>query len=174
MRKIAADRQKLARTVLFFSFIMVVAACQTGNPEPIASSIVTATATSQIAAPSHTPYPTATPQPISEAQKSPTLQLADTPLPPLPWAITARTVDQIAPLAVWGNGAANAIALSPDGQILAVATHLGAFFYDSMSFAQLSFIQTDQPVRSIVMKGTSESRRRDRPRSRDSLYCGAC
>ena len=52
-------------------------------------------------------------------------------LPELAGEITPENAAQVVPLAVWGNLRANTIALSADGQVLAVGTDLGATLYDS-------------------------------------------
>ena len=64
--------------------------------------------------------------------------------------ITQANAYQVVPLAVWGNPRANTIALSADGQILAVGTDLGAAFYDSQSYALLAQRRTPHPVTAIA------------------------
>jgi WD40 repeat protein len=79
-----------------------------------------------------------------------------TPLPPVEVTITADNIQRISALAVWGKGQANDIALSPDGQILAVGTNIGATLYDSLSYENLALLQTLNPVQSIAFSSDNQ------------------
>ena len=104
----------------------------------------TATAAQQPTATTTTmPSPTAT-QPWTE------VGLVQTPLPELAGQIGPGNSGAVALLAIWGNGSAHGISLSPDGQILAVMTDLGAVFYDSISYARLALVPTSLPVKAIA------------------------
>lgn len=110
-----------------------------------------------------TPAPSKTPTLAPTATSSPTLKptpdvtqpwteigFAQTPLPDLTGPITSDNFERITQIAVWGKGSANGIDLSPDGQVLAVETDLGAFFYDSLSYMQLALFPTSLPVMDIA------------------------
>lgn len=53
-------------------------------------------------------------------------------------------------MAIWGNGQANVIQLSPNGQALAVGTDLGAVLYDSQTYMRLALWYTPDPVHAIA------------------------
>ncbi len=118
-------------------------ASETPSPSPSATTPPkdTHTPTSEPSPlPTQTATPTATPVP-------PNLSL--TPLPVEVSPITTANLDQVEPLAIWGNGAPNKILLSGDNSLLAVATGLGTFLYDSFDFRFLALLRSEQPV-SVV------------------------
>ena len=115
------------------------------TPTRTATLVPTQTAT---AAQQPTTTPTTLPSP-TPTQPWTEISLARTPLPELAGPIDMSSSGAVALLAIWGNGSANGISLSPDGQILAVMTNLGAVFYDSISYAQLALVPTSLPVRAV-------------------------
>lgn len=73
-----------------------------------------------------------------------------TPLPPNLAMINTENIKQIRHLASWGTGSPNNIHLSGDGQILAVGTSNGAYFYDSLGLYELAFRETPHSVMSFA------------------------
>ncbi|NJN98404.1 MAG: WD40 repeat domain-containing protein [Anaerolineales bacterium] len=68
-------------------------------------------------------------------------------IPPLSAAtISAANVQQIKPLARWGQGHTHKAIYAPDGRWLAVATSLGIFFYEPQSVTASKFIETEAQV----------------------------
>ena len=147
---------------LFLTATLILSACQntpqaTTTPTPFTPADPTLAPT-QAESPTNTPLPTR-PTAAPAISEVPTatpvdqwgeLTYAQTPLPALAGEITPANAYQVVPLAVWGNPKANTIALSTDGQILAVGTDLGATFYDSQSYALLAQATTPYPVTAIA------------------------
>ena len=147
---------------LFLTATLILSACQntpqaTTTPTPFTPADPTLAPT-QAESPTNTPLPTR-PTAAPAISEVPTatpvdqwgeLTYAQTPLPTLAGEITPANAYQVVPLAVWGNPRANTIALSTDGQILAVGTDLGATFYDSQSYALLAQATTPYPVTAIA------------------------
>ena len=84
------------------------------------------------------------------------LSLTNESLPELAGEITPNNAAQVVPLAIWGFPRANTIALSADGQILAVGNDLGAMLYDSISYAQIVQILTPYPVSMIAFSADNQ------------------
>lgn len=119
--------------------------------EEITPTLTATPAPTRTATAAQQPTSTTTPLPSPTATRPWTkVGLAQTPLPGLAGQIGPRNASAVALLAIWGNGRANGISLSPDGQILAVMTNLGAVFYDSSSYAQLALVPTPLPVSAIA------------------------
>jgi WD40 repeat protein len=139
-------------------------ACQRTAQEPTATLSPTSTPIhTKTATPSpsstNTPTLTLTPSPERTATASPTptgtiqwdqKSLSLTPIPRFSEVITAENADRVDALAVWGNGKANTIALSPDNQTLAVGTGIGVFLYESLNFIFIARIPTPHTVQSIA------------------------
>jgi WD40 repeat protein len=159
--------RKLLLKIVLLSTLILSLSLSACRPEttlsPTTESTQTPAGEHTVPAPTATPKPTQTapvdepPTPTLAAQPSPTatqpwteVSLAQTPLPELGGQIGMGHINTVALLAIWGNGRANEISLSPDGQVLAVATNLGAFFYDSISYAQLGIVPTSLPVEAIA------------------------
>jgi WD40 repeat protein len=125
-------------------------ASETPRPSPSVTNVHEDTLTPTIEpSPEYTqtPKPTATPDP-------PNLSL--TPLPEELSPITKFNLDQIAQLAIWGNGAINEILLSGDNSLLAVTTDLGTLLYDSFDFRFLTLLRSEKPVSAIAFSPNNE------------------
>jgi WD40 repeat protein len=111
-----------------------------------------------------TPLPTLTPTRTQTSTPRPTLTrtltptetmqsddrgLSLTPIPLFNEIILPENVNRVDALAAWGNGRANTIVLSPDGNTLAVGTGIGAFLYDSLNFGYITSLPTPFPVHAI-------------------------
>jgi WD40 repeat protein len=98
-----------------------------------------------------TPKPILTPTPTStETVQWDDQGLSLTPIPLFNEIILPVNIDRLDALAAWGNGRANTIVLSPDGNTLAVGTGIGAFLYDSLNFGYITSLPTPFPVHSIA------------------------
>ena len=142
---------------------LCLAACQTTPPEPTPPITTTITPTRTVTvtpSPTSTRTPTSTITPTPEptqpasATPTPTIQWDDrglflTPIPLFTEVIKPDNVDRVDAIAVWGNGKANTIVLSPDNRILAVGTEIGAFLYESQNFFYINFFPTPFAVQSI-------------------------
>jgi WD40 repeat protein/LysM repeat protein len=73
-----------------------------------------------------------------------------TPLPDFLVPITTENVDQVVQLARWGQGTLNAVATSPTQPLLAAATALGIYIYDTETLEPVRFIETGAWVRAIA------------------------
>ncbi len=164
------DRSQVNRIACVIILLIALSACQR-TPARQGTSTLESTMTTETLsttpAPSNTPLksPTTTPTVTPSATPSPTptatlhwenQSLAQTPLPPLAGEINPQNVDQVVPIAVWGNGRANDIELSLDGQILVVGTDLGATLYDSQTYARLIMFSTPYPVESITFSASND------------------
>jgi len=76
--------------------------------------------------------------------------LSLTPIPIYNEVISQDNVNRVDLLAVWGNGKANTIALSPDGNTFAVGTGIGAYLYDSLNFMTITTMPTPFSIQSIA------------------------
>jgi WD40 repeat protein/tetratricopeptide (TPR) repeat protein len=94
--------------------------------------------------------PTATPEPPTPTPTAALPVRPGTPAPQPEVIISADKVDQVVPLAHWGRGTANEVVYSPDGQMVAVATSLGIYLYDSETLEEMRFIEADGWVRSVA------------------------
>ena len=135
---------------------VLLGACNKKEPDPKPTAEVSATSTIK---PSITPSLTNTSTPAPTLTHTPTptetMQWDEqgfslTPIPSFKEVINADNASRVNQLAVWGNGKANTIALSPNGDILAVGTATGAFFYDSNYFSLIVHIPTPNPVLNIA------------------------
>ncbi|MDY6846220.1 MAG: WD40 repeat domain-containing protein [Chloroflexota bacterium] len=91
--------------------------------------------------------PSATPNPDSTKVD---IRMMGTPLPTNLAMINTENIKQVQHLASWGTGSPNRIHLSSDGQILAVGTSNGAYFYDSLGLYELAFRETPHSVMSFA------------------------
>ncbi len=105
------------------------------------ATLTTTPSTAPTKTETRTPTPSPTPEPPA---------LGQTPLPIAGQMITAENAAQVSHLAIWGKGRANAMALSPNGRVLAVATEIGVFLYDSLTYELVGLIRTDAPVIAVA------------------------
>jgi len=97
------------------------------------------------------PAPTATPAASPTPTATPSLPaLMGTPIPLPAEPITPDNVDRLQLLAVWGRGAANHAAFSPDGQTLAIGTTAGVWLHDAKTRALRRFMPTDEEVTALA------------------------
>ena len=98
--------------------------------------------------------------PPSVAQESITEPL-DSPAPEMPLVptknrvgiggeIVVDLVNKVGNLERLGKGAIVKIAHSPDGKLLALATALGIYFYDTHNLTEVQFIETKIPVQAVA------------------------
>jgi len=126
-------------------------ACQTATPAPpretatVAPTIFVSSTARPTA--SSTPSPTVTPPPTLTAR--PALSFAPSPTPG-PQALGVNNAAQIEPLAVWGKGVIGALAWSPDGHELALASGLGVDLSRVEPLELATFLQTDFAVRQVA------------------------
>lgn len=90
--------------------------------------------------------PTATPLAITQQPAPPTRPIADLNLA----VISPSNVNDIAQLAQLGKGSVLDMAWSPTGGVLAIATTTGVYFYDTLDFRELRFVESEFVARSIV------------------------
>lgn len=111
--------------------------------------------------------PTASAAPLMTATRMPTARPSLTPLPTISGYPDLPAVPEKMPphklalnefntgtgmkrLNIYGTGKLNDFAFSSDGKYLAAATGRGIFLYDSKTFEQTSFIDTNGPVDAIA------------------------
>lgn len=95
--------------------------------------------------------PTATPTSTPTLFSTPLFTPANiTPVARHPLALTARNVVQMQRLYRWGNGEATAVAFSPDGRYLAVASNVGVFLYDAQTFEAVRLIEAEYAARHLA------------------------
>lgn len=145
-----ACRERTHETAEFIHTTVAPTSTATWTPSP--SSTVTPTAT-ETPTPEPTSTPTITPTETSQWDDR---GLSLTPIPIFSEIITQDNVNRVDALAVWGNGKANTIALSPDGSTLAVGTGIGAFLYESLNFRGITTLTTPFSVQSIAFSTGSQ------------------
>lgn len=146
----------------FLAASLFLTSCQKGTPpSPTETSTARPSTPTMTPSPTHTvtltstitptpePTPTASPTP-TETVQSDDRGLSLTPIPLINEIITVDNTDRVDALAIWGNGKANTIALSPDGQILAIGTGIGVYLYDSQNFRFITLLPTPYSVQSIA------------------------
>lgn len=99
------------------------------------------------AIPSPTSLPTATAIPFTP---TPLPVLAGTPCPQPVVAIEPENAGQVVELARWGPEEGYAIAFSPDGRLLAVATPEGVSLHDTVNFRQVGFLESGGWLSSVA------------------------
>ena len=72
------------------------------------------------------------------------------PLPLSRAVISPENTDQMVALAQWGMGVLERAVYSPDGSLLAVASSLGVYLYDTETMEQVQFIETDVWTRDVA------------------------
>jgi WD40 repeat protein len=148
---------------LSFTFIIIIlflsVSCQPGLTPTATPTEEVQTATRTIPpTKTATIKPTATRTPTPTPSPTPTRQVGSgmqTPLPTDLEKITAEKIDQIQHLATWGKGRPENIQISKDGQILAVGTPSGVYFYDSLGLYELAFRETAHSVITIAFSSDS-------------------
>jgi eukaryotic-like serine/threonine-protein kinase len=103
----------------------------------------TQTSMPKLPAVSLTPWPTQTFMPRLQA-------LTFTPWPQSNQPVTSENASQVTQLARWGKGSVSEVAYSPDGMYLAVASSIGVYLHDAVTFAQVLLIESDAVVSSVA------------------------
>jgi WD40 repeat protein len=145
---------------------LILTACQPSTLPPTATPVTEAPSDTPKPSPTATLTPSATPSPSPTASATPTLTptstlrwedlaLELTPLPSGGESISPENITEVVPMGIWGNGRANDLVLSPDGRILAVATGIGVFLYDSLTYARLALVPTPFPALTIAFTADS-------------------
>jgi WD40 repeat protein/tRNA A-37 threonylcarbamoyl transferase component Bud32 len=68
--------------------------------------------------------------------------LVGTPIPMRLAPITAEDAESVTQLARWGKGQVRHVIYSPDGALLAVASSIGIYLYDTQTWSEVRFIET--------------------------------
>ncbi len=77
-----------------------------------------------------------------ESMPAPPLTLSGTPLPQVEESISTENVTRVTQLSRWDEAVIGSIVYSPDGQMLAVASSIGIYFYDTDTLARVKYIDT--------------------------------
>ena len=141
--------------VLLSSCQRTTAGVPSSTPWPTAASHTPSPGASPTVRPTQTPSPTMEPSPEPSPSLTPTptstpLNLANTPIPGVLSPITGDNLHQVQTLAVWGQGAANVLALSSDSSLFAVGTDIGTYLYDSFDFRFVALLRSIHPVRAVA------------------------
>jgi len=88
--------------------------------------------------------------PPSHALTAPALTTPGQPLQHAHVAITAATLDRVAPLARWGIGKIEDLAWAPDGHTIAVASSAGVFCYNVQTLREEGWIETNSSMTSVA------------------------
>ena len=70
--------------------------------------------------------------------------------------VTIDNVGHLEHLERLGKGAITNMTYSPDGQLLALATALGVYFYNAQTLDELLFIETNMPIQAIAFSPDGE------------------
>ena len=87
--------------------------------------------------------PTATRIPVEPASEG-------TPLPAVSEVIAPANAANLVEIARWGKGPGNSVRFSPDGQLLAVASPIGVFFYDPNTLQEIRHIDTQATAGDVA------------------------
>ena len=116
---------------------------------PVLPSLLPPTAASPITTDvAPTPTTVAVPGPLS---------LYGTPPPPAGAVISPANAGNLVEVARWGKGPADSIRFSPDGQLLAVASPIGIYFYDPGTLQEIRHIDTGAPAGGITFSPDGKS-----------------
>jgi len=98
--------------------------------------------------------PTPTPTTIAV----PAIQSFDgTPPPTAGAVISPANAGSLVEVARWGKGPANSLCFSPNGQVLAVASPIGIYFYDPGTLQEIRHIDTGAPAGEITFSPDGKS-----------------
>lgn len=138
-------------------------AIATATPEPVGMvpSPSPTLAPGEVAAPTATPTNPPAPRPTTPftATPVPTITPIDpaslpyqqqTPLPVVAEKITGLNADALQNLGRWGLGISNAIAFSPDGSQLGMATTTGVYLFQIPGFAPAGYLNTSGSVSALT------------------------
>ncbi len=112
----------------------------TATPWPTRTPRPTKTSTATIV-PSETVTPTPTIVPVTQA---------GTPLPVSGQPINANTAADLKPVAHWGQGLPQALAFSPDGSLVALASTRGLYLYDGSNLAAVRAVEPGFGLRCLA------------------------
>jgi WD40 repeat protein len=167
-------------TVLLCPFLLVASACSPSIVSPSATPESTMTASSISPTPlpmqdtitptlQVTPTVTATDKPSStylvfpnQLQESSMssverVEIQSTPLAISETSISPQNFDHLKLLARWGLGSVEGVKYSKDGKILAIASSLGVFLYNSETLEELDFISTEEKVTDLAFSPDGDS-----------------
>jgi WD40 repeat protein len=161
MNKYIINLTLIASLLLSFSL----AACREKPPEIV--EITPSKTITLTPSPASTSTPmstiTSTPEPTSTSSTTPTATvqwdergLSLTPIPIFNEIISQDNVNRVDLFAVWGNGKANTIALSPDGNTFAVGTGIGVYLYESLNFRTITSLPTPFSIQSIAFSPVNQ------------------
>ena len=85
------------------------------------------------------------------------LSLYGTPPPAAGAVISPANAGSLVEVARWGKGPANSVRFSPDGQMLAVASPIGIYFYDPGTLQEIRHIDTGAPAGEITFSPDGKS-----------------
>jgi dipeptidyl aminopeptidase/acylaminoacyl peptidase len=111
--------------------LLAAAACARPSPAPATQTPAPTIAPSPALPPTATPLPTPSPTPLP----TPT----PTPRPP----IAPETASQIHPILRLGKGWIGELAFSPDGRLLAVASSIGVYLYETATLQEVRYLPTE-------------------------------
>jgi WD40 repeat protein len=173
--------KKNLRLAFIFVIVLMCSACAAGSPQPGLTEAAPATYSPTIlpgasvipSTPVPSPTPTAVTETPSKTVTAPATQTStatvtptqpvktvnpvheNTPVPQPVAPISVDNANRLSELAIWGNGSANDLAYSPDGNTLAVASSLGIYLYDDNSY-RMDTIETGQVVSSLAFSPDGE------------------
>lgn len=88
---------------------------------------------------------------ITASVATPSVKVLDgTPVPFSKDSVSLENAEQVKQLSRWGKGTLNGLTVSPDGTILAAASTIGVYLYDTATLEEIRFIDTDDWVPSPV------------------------
>ncbi len=153
-------QRSIKLSIICLGFILIFSACQGTSSTPNAGNQLSKTATSTNSirpSPTFSPSPTPFSTPTLEILPSstPTIRWEDRSLEGTPFSLTReqisqQNVDDVREVALWGTGRVNDLVLSPDGLILAVATNIGVYLYDSLDYELIARLPTQSPALTIA------------------------
>lgn len=147
MNQYANRRCLMKRMVIISVLTFLLSACGSANSAVIPNKkLGTSTPSGLI-----TIQPSSTSQPTETSLPTATLSYPlamNTALPKTEKIIKSENIDQLSPLASWGYGQIENVAISSDLKFMSVATYTGFHIYDTKTLALIGSVNTMAPIKA--------------------------
>lgn len=88
--------------------------------------------------------PSNTPSPLEKV-------FADTPIPVIEVAISPENVNNVTEIARWGDGIAQKIIITPDGQFVVIASSIGFYIFSYKNFEIIKFVELSSDIGDVAI-----------------------
>ena len=137
--------------IIYLTFVNSCSSQQQAHPT---QSLISTETSKQSPTPTRTPTTISSPTPTSTLTPTPIRIYSGTQVPRPQSAISVENADSVIRLALWGKGvnqySRSLFSWSPQGDLIAVASSIGIFIYDSSSLNEIRFIETTGNALSVA------------------------